>query len=468
MSRIGPTPPPHQKLSPLPRRPKVEPPDDQVSLSLSLPPPDPLPFRVSSAWLRRVALASSALVSLASPALATAAGLILQQGVAAPRPAERIQLEARLSKTDPDLLRWLEADGVTFGVVRPGLNFAELGVIPSDPLSTYQAQLPQLRIQADAAVGAVQPYEAGIRSLQRARAQAPTQAEKDRLDQQLLLTQKEKRQALLEALPADSPLTTYTIPSLAGQLRDRDGLHTLVRQQAMPKGTTLMAQLVGARNPQQIQEYTALMEAINGERLEQARAESLAQASPAQKALWAQDPGAIPIDHRAHNILVPDLAYVADGRGGAVRTTLQGASIAGAWADAQGKTLATLKDDRGSAINGQFFPDSRRILVQSSKLSGGHTPVHELGHALEDAVARHDASFYRRWSARLEVAFQKAQQRGSISDYALTNPAEFVAEGVAHYFDQPEALKKADPDLFSLIEQLVAQARRLSQSPKIS
>jgi hypothetical protein len=411
-----------------------------------------------------VVLLGGAAVAAAQPA-STSQGLILTSGVAAARPAEAIQLSRRLAPVDPGTLKLLAADGVTFGVVRPGIPFIQTGVIPARSLESYQSQLPRMQAQARAAQQAARPFDSGIRSLQQQRAKATDPEQIQSLDRRLGEMQRNKRQAVLDVVGPEA--VPFSIPSLAGLLHDKDGLHTLVSQQAMPKGTTVMAQLVGAKKPEQIREYQALVEAINGPRLEEARADSLARASHAQREQWLKDPGAIPLDLKGYSILVPDLAYVPDGTGSFVRTSLLDASVVGAWADASGKAMAT--GSRGSSINGQYFPSSRRILIQSSKVAQNsaqghaHTPVHELGHAVEDAVQRHDPQFYGRWSARLEAAFQRATSAGTVSDYAASNSAEYIAEGVGHYYEDAKLLQSKDPQLFELTRQLLDRAAQLGR-----
>ena len=456
-----------QRLGPLRVKPAAEGCPDTVQLSLTSD--QAAETRVSSSWVQRAALGAMATVMLSGVAMAgpPATGLIVTTGAAAARPAEAIQLAQRLAPVDPGIVRLLEQDGVSFAVVRPGIPFLETGVIPTRSLESYQAQLPLMQAQARAAQQAARPYDSGIRTLQQQRAGATQPEQIQSLDQRLGEMQRNKRQAILEVVGPEA--IPYSIPSLAGLLRDKDGLHKLVTQQAMPKGTTAMAQLVGAKRPEQIREYTSLVEAINGPRLQEARADSLARASQAQRELWNKDPGQIPIDIKGYTILVPDLAFVPDGAGGVARTSVLDASVVGAWADASGKTMGTLSNNQGSSINGQYFSATRRILIQSSKVAPkssqahAHTPVHELGHAVEDAVQRHDPLFYGRWSARLEAAYSRAISNGTVSEYAGSNSAEYVAEGVGHYYEDPNLLKSKDPQLFQLTQQLLERAAQLGQ-----
>lgn len=414
-------------------------------------------------WLRAVALSALGwgLLSGAASAMVSvqASGLMETVGPGAPRPAEAAQLQQRLHRADPAILKLLERDGVRYSVVRPGTSFAALGALESRSLQDYQARVPEMRQQAERARQAAAPFRRGLDSLLR-------QRQAGRLDpgleERISLMQRDMRQAALDALPAGSWIAPYAIPSLAGQLRDRDGLHELVRLQREPKGTVRMAELVGARG-EQVGEYQRLLEAINGPELQAARQASLQQATPQQRQAWEKDPGQIPLDLKSFLILAPDLAYLPDGQGGSLRAPILDAGVQAAWANAQGKTVTQ------SPIRGQYFPNSRKVLVQSNRIAPSrgephaHTPVHEMGHALEAAVERHDPRFYQNWLGRVQGAFQRARSQSSVSEYATTNLAEYIAEGVGHYYEDPGLLKQKDPQLFRLTQELLEKAADLGR-----
>jgi len=424
----------------------------------------PGPSPVSHRWLARAALGAVGLATLSGAASAMvqvqAPGLFESTGPGTPRPAEAAQLRQRLGQVDPAILKLLEHDGVRYGVVRPGTAFAALGALQPRSSQDYISRLPEMRAQAERARQAAAPFRRGLDSLLRQRVAGRLDPS---LEARIAQMQRDMRQAVLEALPASSWLTPYTIPSLAGQLRDRDGLHELVRLQKEPKGTARMAELVGARGPEQSLEYQRLLEAINGPELQAARQLALTGATPEQQVAWEKDPGQVPLDLKSFVILAPDLAYLPDGQGGSLRASLLDAGVQAAWANAQGKTLAQ------SPIRGQYFPWNRKVLVQSSKLAPSpnephaHTPVHELGHALEDSVERHDPRFYQNWLSRVQGAYQRARGQGSVSDYATTNPAEYIAEGVGHYYEDSALLKKKDPQLFQLTQELLEKAAELGR-----
>ena len=102
--------------------------------------------------------------------------------------------------------------------------------------------------------------------------------------------------------------------------------------------------------------------------------------------------------------------------------------------------------------------------MQSAKISAP-TAIHEIGHAVEDSVQRHDPQFYGRWQSKLYNAYQRATQSGTVSEYAGTNSAEYIAEGVAHYHENPNLLRQKDAQLFQLTQELLHKAAELGKAP---
>lgn len=80
---------------------------------------------------------------------------------------------------------------------------------------------------------------------------------------------------------------------------------------------------------------------------------------------------------------------------------------------------------------------------------------------MEDSVARHDPKFFGNWHSKLYIAYQKAQQSGTVSDNAASNVAEYLAEGVGHFYEDPNLLRQKDPKLFELTRQLLERAAQL-------
>lgn len=348
-----------------------------------------------------------------------------------PAPQQR-QVQKSLTQVDSQLLSLARSQGVTIGVVSPGQDVFRLGALQPRSLEDYQRALPAMQQQALRAIGAV--TSPALRAEQIDKVLDGTGLGAIRFAVPL---------SSVEMLDKEAPERA----SLAGQ----------------PKSTAQMAAMVGAQNPQEVAEYNLLMEALNGPRLHQARLASLAgRPAPA-------DASQIPVDLEAFNLFVPNLFYLRDHQGQTRRLDLNDACSAKNWAGADGLTLARQSEQNpeGTFVDGQYFPSRHRLLVQSQALSAtpdsghGDTTLHEFGHALETIVEALDPGFYGPWQAQVQQAFERAPS--GISEYASQNPREYVAEGLAHYFEDPAALKAKDQSLFQLTEQFVHHARTLTR-----
>ncbi|MGE0495466.1 MAG: hypothetical protein AB7S38_40045 [Vulcanimicrobiota bacterium] len=116
-----------------------------------------------------------------------------------------------------------------------------------------------------------------------------------------------------------------------------------------------------------------------------------------------------------------------------------------------------------------FHSSSDGLLqVDANTLGTRHTTRHETGHALMARLREVEPAFYREWSAQLDEAFSQANQTARCggprnTDYGLTQVGEYFADGVRSFKTDPEALKVSDPNLYRLVDQAMAQARRHEQ-----
>ncbi|MEW6277299.1 MAG: hypothetical protein AB1758_01670, partial [Candidatus Eremiobacterota bacterium] len=321
-------------------------------------------------------------------------------------PKERTDLRASLKTVRPEVLRLLQQHGLKIHVLRPGDDLLATGALreqSSDAVSRRLAQIHQFRDRLQ-----VQLEERFDRPMQE-------------LDQ--------RRQ---ELTPKDQPLVPAPMLGLAGFGGPATGMFgapapksELDRVQAelgqlhfdrirfqfeaaseaglgvkpfsfpvtqvhgfMPFGmaaqihsnfpTTLymMAEIHGAKTPEQKAEFYRLVELINGPRLDRARqegvqslrdmAERLKGQPPTQGGLAEYRPEVIlkaaeryperiPIDHRKHAILVPDLFFTEVG-GQVHRFDEHDRGTAQDWLGADGR-VSTGRDEDGEAHGtmGQFF-----------------------------------------------------------------------------------------------------------------
>lgn len=92
---------------------------------------------------------------------------------------------------------------------------------------------------------------------------------------------------------------------------------------------------------------------------------------------------------------------------------------------------------------------------------GYHVGLHEFAHALDltgqacDGLPLDlDPRLLRPWCELMCVEIERIRRgRGALRSYGGTNEAEFWAVSVETYFERPEALRKANPDLFAILQE---------------
>ncbi len=223
----------------------------------------------------------------------------------------------------------------------------------------------------------------------------------------------------------------------------------------------------GASSQADQADFRALLQAANGERLARAQAEGFALVEsqvallpegPAREAASAHladlqaHPDKIPLNGLKHGLVAPPVRYLSLGE----RTVVLSATDSSGFRDIQAKGL--------------HFPAKDAIQVDADQL--GHIRVlsHEVGHAIEDQLRESAPDFYRDFQPRLRAAFAKAHQNPTeaASGYGLTDPAEYLAEGVRLQFESPELLSQRDPALAGLTRELLERAEtRPVKSPML-
>jgi len=462
--------------------------DDQYAGSAAATPPE--------ASLRAHALDQARRTSLATSLLDAA-------GPGAPTAAERSALVASLSKVDPAVLEVANSNQIRIGVVNKGDDFLAMGALKPRTFQEYQQKLPQMREAGDRAAAIAAQYDKRLEEQSKKLPKPkPDQGfggfnQSAEQQQKFLLLSREKQAAINEAL-GDKGAIPFTVPQTTEEIAPMGmGMAMMPNPASGPKPTALMAAMAGANTPEQRQEYESLLAGINGKRLTEARAESLKSFEthlstlPPQKqaegratlAKLKENPSMIVIDHERHNIFAPDLFYSKDGK----RLNLHDATTLKSWADDKGRSRGSwdLKTNpQGSLTDGQYFQETNRILIQGDALrrpegdNGGHgdTAVHELGHGLEDVMRSKDPQFHASWVKKLEEAHRKAagpgmslgnlgsplpEAPGTVTQYALTNPREYLAEGISHFYDDPKLLKAKDPALYGLTHQFLEHVKTL-------
>ncbi len=425
-------------------------------------------------------------------------GMLMSDGSGKPSQTEAASLRSSLGAVDTGVLRFASDSGLKIGVLNPGDEMFQAGVLRRQDPKAIQARGPELQAFAqklDAQLD--QKYGNRLDSVKKELAALPEapmagfgmsspdpHAEKrGNLFQQLQTLEGQRGKELGDAVEKSGlPVKPFVIPTDSKQMLGSPAAQQMALVQAMmPMSTAGMAAIHGAKTPEQVKEFHGLLESINGPRLQAAREDALGgmrQAAeraktPEEKAhfenllkLSREKPEAIPLDYRKHNLLVPDMHYVADDKGKTTTVDLHDKMTLMDWSGSGTRTQKAFDEDNldGSVIEGQYFSRGgmNKMVVRDTALGKG-APVHELGHAIDFQMEQKDPQFYQGWKARLEAAHARTEglEGKTVSEYAKTNPREYAAEGFAHYYEDPKGLKAADPALFALTEELIARASAL-------
>ena len=125
-------------------------------------------------------------------------------------------------------------------------------------------------------------------------------------------------------------------------------------------------------------------------------------------------------------------------------------------------------DRRARGLGGQLSScgEENRLNLKGDRYSQENILIHEFNHAIHQYGLR---SVDRTFNARLRAAYKRAMDRGLWKGtYVATNHSEYWAEGAQAYFDcmRPqfgantrEKLRKYDPDLFALVDEVYKQSK---------
>ncbi|MEW6277802.1 MAG: zinc-dependent peptidase [Candidatus Eremiobacterota bacterium] len=348
-----------------------------------------------------------------------ARGMIADDTVlGAPPEPDQLRLAANLARVHTGALRFALREGLKFQVVRPGDPLNDLKVLRNQDLDAFRARLPKLAEFA----AAVHDYQAGFRS-------GPLQDPEHR---------KKGRIALTHLMAANQMPLTVLRPENATYLQapsPSDDAHVTLEQ---------MAAVHGARTPAETSLFCELVEAINGPRLPAGRD--------------------VPLDPLAQTVLLPELYFFGPERDRKLLDAYDFDAVR-MWQGQEGKVVDRHADPDEMGANGELFPFGgvNRILIRDRCLSGDRTAIHELAHGLDFLLESRQPEWYAGWRDRLERAHAATQQdaRKAVTSYARANRREYLAEGMAFYFLEPNRLSSTDPELYSLVEEMLAAANRL-------
>lgn len=462
----------------------------------------------SNPAIRSLSAASSAATPLNGDT--TKSDSIVNKMIAGDTPVKPTETEASVLKktlevVPPEILKFNESRGVKFQVVHQGDDITQLKVLRSqEPNEKKLPEMQKFRTELDKRLT---PIDKRLQDLEIKKENILQELKKNGLPEKKqdefpfggLFGQDEPKDPKLDAITDEMDslkmekgkilsdkinesglaVKPFTFPMASGNM-----MITLmaVNIGSQPQPLEAMADIHGAKTPEEKKEFYKTMEALNGDNLKKAQAEILQNYEESMKSItdpqekkkadeYFQElkkyPESIPMDHIKHNILVPDTYYYhAPGTPGnqqGTRYDIHDFETIMSFHDESGKvSTGKTKDGDPDGIMGQYFHlgDVNRILVRSFRLEKD-TPVHELGHSLDHLMKKENPGFHEDWAKRVKTAYDnvdKPEGTQSISDYSRTNTTEYVAEGFKLFYIDPERLNTKDPALYSLIEEITKKA----------
>lgn len=352
-----------------------------------------------------------------------------------PTPEQRETLHANLGRMDQGVLLWASQQGVRLQVLQEG---QELDA--TEALRDLSGRFEE-RMKPDV-VAQVHEHLAPLTERIR------TEKDADRA----LSLRRQKRAQLAEILTLNACGAAVFTPAFAPLLAP--GLSKLMADPTETPTLKSMALHHGADSPQEQQQFYSWMETLNGERLEKAREATIEERSrllksrPEALQAWLrqanEQPETVPLDATLHTLVVPDAHYFSSGP--EKEPLLIDRS-----------DIRSVEGWRNEEFRGQWFflEGKANLLIRDSAVSLD-TPIHEMGHVVDMTLERDEPEFYKSLSPRIERAYSLARsQNRTVSNYSRANRREYIAEGFAAYYGDPDNLKQVDPELYELVDQMV-------------
>lgn len=122
----------------------------------------------------------------------------------------------------------------------------------------------------------------------------------------------------------------------------------------------------------------------------------------------------------------------------------------------EGRRIAGLVHPYGAVV--LSIPELRRSFACDQ--DGFHVGLHEFAHALDLSAQDFDGlpgdvdpRLIRPWTELFRAEMERSGKgRGALGRYAGTNEAECFAVAVEVFFEKPEALRRANPRLYELLD----------------
>ncbi|MDQ7826843.1 MAG: hypothetical protein RDV48_28855 [Candidatus Eremiobacteraeota bacterium] len=424
--------------------------------------------------------------------------IVRDSRVGAPDEASAQDLTNTLAAVDLDMLKYNQANGTKFIIVKPGQDLMDTGVIRSQDPAAINAGASAMGKDAREALGNVEAeYGPRIKALEGKLAGLPpapamsifgsaSDADAEKIKERSMLEkelsdlkaqQRKKEAELVEKETKDKAMIFSPLVGSDAGAAGPMGMMIALQVSQQPMSTNDMAAAHGAKTPEEIKQFNDSVEKLNGDRLTALRQESLknmetmtaAVQDPEQKRQFLEsidkfkkDPQSIPLDQANNPVLVPNTFYYRPEDKPDAKPSVVDAHDYGSlksWTDGSGKIKGV--DPMGSTTLGQhFYKDGMNtILIRESALKE-QAPIHEMGHATESIIERKSPGFSKELTEGRDKAFSHVGfgdgRHESVTPYAGTGERENLAEGFALYYSDPKLLKAKDPELYALVEKEAA------------
>lgn len=339
-------------------------------------------------------------------------------------PGVRQQVQRDLGSVAPEILRTLDASRVGVVVLAKGQTPEDVGVIRSTTVQGYMGDLKALRSTVDRIRAGGDPaVKAEIADLQ-------ARVTGEDYDEESAMLR--GRLAELKSQRADE-FFTRVMDETSGRAIARtplpeEGFFTDMRAGIEALTVRELAEEHGARTPEQVATFARLLKDLNGPALEQAqRAFAEAQGTEGGGELDR------PFQPYLEGIVMPGIHFQKDRVVSAHDAVAQ----------------ATWKVD---PPRGQYFYEGgvNTVVLSHDALSrpeeGRSVVVHELGHALEDALQEQSPKAFQSYRAGRDAAWKRLSESGNFpTDYSGASPQEMAADSfAADGSGQRARLKSAD------------------------
>jgi hypothetical protein len=386
------------------------------------------------------------------------------------------KLRDDLSVLPVDVLRAINANQTRIVVLREGQSLIDAGVIAPIDMRPEYGDVRALRNVVDESLREVEgKYDAKIAQLDRDIARASAAYKKSGSDKDYLAMSELQSRRLATELAKNEAFYINVYEKTGGRVEKHMVLSGDPSDTFFGRPLSLIevsldeiADLHGARTPEEKKEFISLIRALNGGRLTAAQDRFKAEYEkfyPDVPPYETLSETARPFLARDERIVVPSYYYYRSDAGSAKPAALF-------------STHDFLANNywKSGLVSGQYFyqGDINTIVVPEkgigTRKDGRSSVVHEAGHAYQDALMQLDPASGDNACRSVNAAFERMgaeDGKGFPSGYASTNPSELFAESFAVRFgEKPDALRKLNPKWAQSFESITGASSSVAKSSR--